>query len=174
MIGQIGATAMSAAGSYFSSKTSKLALESQARIADVNARLAELSAQTTLLQGQREEQNARLKTGALKSAQRVGLAANGLDLGSATAANVLTTTDVMGEVDANTIAANAVRAAWGYRTQGVNSQNEAIMKRATASGIDPAGSAVSSLLSGAGQVAGSWYSLNKVGALKGTAFELKS
>jgi hypothetical protein len=39
---------------------------------------------------------------------------------------VLTSTDVMGQIDKNTIAANAVRSAWGYRTQATSFQNEAL------------------------------------------------
>lgn len=45
-------------------------------------------------------------------------------------------------------------------------------QRGAADGISPGGSAFSSLLGSAGSVAGSWYSLNKSGALKGTMFEL--
>jgi hypothetical protein len=60
------------------------------------------------------------------------MAARGIDLRSDTALNILTTTDVMGEIDAQTIEANAVRAAWGYRTEGVNYQIDAAM--ATANG----------------------------------------
>lgn len=155
-------------GSYQSAKGQQSALRFQADIADQNARIAELGAQSELQRGQREEQATRLKTAQLKSTQRVAMAANGIDLGEGSATDILTSTDVMGEVDANTIAANAVRSAWGYRTQGMNAKNEALMKRATASGISPGMAATSSLLGSAGQVAGAWYSLNKAGAFDST------
>ena len=45
--------------------------------------------------------------------------------------------------------ANAVRSAWGYRTQAVNFENEALTKRATAGAINPFGSAAGSLLGSA-------------------------
>lgn len=151
----------SVVGSYFSARQAKAQLRFQADIAETNARLAEMSAQQELLRGQREYGTSRLKTAALKSAQRTAMAANGIDLGSDTALNVLTTTDVMGEIDANTIAANAVRAAWGYRTQGTNMANEALVKRATGDGISPASSATTALVSGAGSVAQSWYRNNR-------------
>jgi hypothetical protein len=151
-------------GSYFSAKNSKAALGYQAEIAETNAQIAELGARSELRKGQREEQRVRLNTAQLKSRQRTSLAANGIDLGSQSAVNILTTTDVMGEIDANTVAANAVRSAWGYRTQGTNFQNEARMKRATASTINPVGSAATTLLGESGRVASSWYSLNKAGA----------
>lgn len=159
--------AASTVGSYFAAQSQKNALGAQADIADINARTSESTAQSALYQGQAQEISARLKTGQLKSSQRVAMAANGIDLGSGTATNILTSTDTMGEIDANTIAANAVRSAFGYRTQATNFQNEALMKRATAGAISPISSAVSSLLTGAGQVAGSWYAMSKAGALDG-------
>lgn len=199
LIGQVGGMFTSAIGSYFSSATNKINLQGQAdlaaingriagslgetnsAIADTNARIAELAAQTELRRGQREEQNSRLKTAHVKSAQRAAMAANGIDLGSDSALNVLTTTDVMGEIDANTLQANAVRSAWGYRVQATNYQteaasaslqgkilatnsaNEALVKSAAADSISPFGSAASSLIGNAGSVASSWYKLKKAG-----------
>lgn len=155
----------SAVGSYYGAKTQKSNLNTQAAMADLNARMAETSAETELMRGQRMEQGAMLRTAQIKSSQRASMAANGVDLGSDTAVNVLTSTDTMGQIDANTIAANAVRSAWGYRTQATNYQNQALIQRASASSINPGMSAMSSLLGSAGQVASSWYSMNKAGAL---------
>lgn len=76
---------------------------------------------------------------------------------------MLTSTDVLGAIDANTANANAVRAAWGYRTQATNYANDALNKRAADGAISPFLSGASSLLGGAGQVASSWYRLNKPG-----------
>jgi hypothetical protein len=151
-------------GSYYTAKGQQTALRYQAEIADINARMSERSAQSELLRGQREEQASRLKTSHLKSTQRASMAANGIDLGQGSAAEILTTTDLMGEVDANTIAANAVNQAWGYRTQGVNFQNEALVKRSIASAINPGMSAATTLLGEAGRVATSWYAMDKAGA----------
>lgn len=173
LIGQMGGMATSAIGSYYSAATQKATLQGQAAIADTNARIAELGAQTALSQGQQQVANLTLKAGQLKSSQRAAMAANGIDLGEGNAAEVQASTDIMKEIDANTLTANAVRSAWGYRTQAVNFQNDALMKRAGADSISPFSSAASSLLGSAGSVAGSWYSMNKSGALKGTMFELK-
>lgn len=153
----------SAYGAYSQMRSTRLQLQLQADLSAINARLSESTAQSTLLAGQQQEQNARLKTAALKGSQRASMAANGLDLGSDTATNVLTTTDVMGEIDANTIHANAVRAAWGYRTQAVNAQNTARMSSANSEGMSSASAAASSLLGSAGTVASSFYMRNKAG-----------
>lgn len=205
LIGQIGGGVTSAIGSYYSAATQKATLQGQAAVADanariadanasavrttagVNARIAELGAQSVLLQGQQQVGALTLKAGQLKSSQRASLAANGVDLGSGNAAEIQASTDIMSEIDRNTLEANAVRSAWGYRAQATNFENEAITaqsngwayradaanKRTTSGAISPFGSAAGSLLGSASSVAGSWYSLNKVKALNGTMFELK-
>lgn len=173
LVGQIGGAASSAVGSYFSAATQKINLQTQAYVADTNARIAELGAQTALSQGQQQVANLTLKAGQLKSSQRAAMAANGIDLGEGSAAEVQASTDIMKEIDTNTLTANAVRSAWGYRTQATNFQNDALMKRAGADSISPGMATATSLLGSAGSVAGSWYSLNKAWALKGTMFELK-
>ena len=90
------------------------------------------------------------------------MAANGVALDSGTPNAVLTSTDVMGEIDANTIEQNALAQAWGYRTQ-------AGMDRARANAINPGMSAATTLLGSATQVASTWYGMKygmkKAGAL---------
>jgi hypothetical protein len=138
-------------------ESSQSQLNFQANLADINARMSETQAQQTLLTGQREEQKARIATANLKGTQRASLTANGVDLGVGSAAQILTSTDFMGEVDAETIQANAIKSAWGYRTQGANQKAQADSSRAAASAISPDSAFASSLIGGAGQVASSWY-----------------
>jgi hypothetical protein len=161
---QVAGVASSAVGSYYSARLAKMQAQREAEIADSNARIAELGAQSALLQGQHEVARTTLRHGQLKGAQRAAMAANGIDLGEGSAAEIQAGSDLMKEIDVNTIEANAIRNAWGYRTQGVNAQNEAIIKRGTASAISPGMAATSSLLSNAGSVAGNWYTMKKVGA----------
>jgi hypothetical protein len=165
--------ATSAAGAYYSAKGEKIALQGQANLADNNARISELAAQSAIRQGQKAEQSVRLNTAKIKSSQRASMAANGIDITNLgpndTATNILTTTDVMGEIDANTVAANAARTAWGYRTQGVNYQNEALLKRSTAGAINPLLRTGTTLLTGATDVAKGYYTFDKLGAFSGGA-----
>lgn len=200
--------ASSAVGAYYGAQANKQSLSLQANLADINAgsarslaginlasardtadinaRMLESAAQATLLTGQREEQKSRIATANLKGTQRASMAANGIVLGEGTANQVLTSTDVLGEADANTLHANAVRAAWGYRTDSVNQTNQimgravdqnnqlldrasnqtnqALMSRSAAGAINPLLSAGTSLLGGAGSVASSWYQYKKAGA----------
>jgi hypothetical protein len=152
---------MSALGAYNGAQSNKLTLQGQADIAEINSRMSETTAQSTLLAGQREEQKSRIATANLKGTQRASLAANGVDLGVGSAENILTTTDVMGEIDANTIKDNAIRSAWGYRTQAVNYQSQARSSRAASGAISPESAMASTLIGGAGQVASSWYQMGK-------------
>lgn len=149
----------SAYGAYSSARSQRQQLKLNADLARINAGIAEKAADNEMLQGQRQEQAARLRTANLKSTQKTGMASNGVDLSSGTAQNILNTTDYMGEVDANTIAANAVKSAWGYRTQAVNARSSAAMEDANASGINTGVSAISSLLGSASSVAPQWYQL---------------
>lgn len=165
LITQVGGAITSGIGSYYSAAAQKTALNAQAGLADTNARIAELGAQSAMNQGQQQIAALTLKAGQIKSSQKASMAANGINLGEGSAAEVQASTDIMKEIDKNTLEANAVRSAWGYRTNAVSSQNEALMKRASASSIDPSSAATSSLLGGAGQVASSWYKFKKEGAI---------
>lgn len=152
---------VSAGGAFFGAKSQKITLESTAQTAESNARIMELAAQSEILQGQREEQKSNLKYSNLKSTQKASLAANGVDISSDTAQNILTTTDTFKEIDANTINANATRGAWGYRTQGTNFANAARVARSTSKSINPWMAGATSLINSAGGVGKSLYLYNK-------------
>lgn len=163
--GIVGLQAVGALQSANSARTAaasqKMQLETQAAISDINAQLSETQAQQTLLAGQREVQKSQLNTAKVKSAQRVALAANGVDLGEGTAVQLLSDTDIMGEIEANTIETNAISQAWGYRTQASNQKVQAVTGRASAGAINPDMAFTSSLIGSSGQVASSWYSMSK-------------
>lgn len=147
----------SASGARTAAASQKMQLETQAAIAEINAKLSETQAQQTLLAGQREVQKSQLNTAKVKSAQRVALAANGIDLGVGTALQLQNDTDILGEIEANTIESNAISQAWGYRTQASNQKVQAVTSRASAGAINPDQAAITSLIGSAGQVAATWY-----------------
>lgn len=151
----------SAVGSYFTAESKKIGLKGEAQTADANARIMELAAQGELLSGQRREQAEGLKTANLKSSQKVAMAANGVDIGSDTAVNILTTTDTFGEIAKNTEAANAARSAWGYRTQATNYTNAARTARSNAESINPFASGLTSLINSTSALVKSKYEYDK-------------
>jgi hypothetical protein len=189
MIGQIGGAATSAIGSYNAAASQKSALkasaglsvanasiaDSAARIAESNARVLDIAAASEIEQGQRQVGALTLQAGKLKSSQRAAMAANGIDLGTGSAAEVQASAEIMKQIDVNTLTANAVRSSMGYRMQATNARTQAANARgqgssflsdaaarnAAAAGINPAGSLGTSLMGSATSVASSWYSMNK-------------
>ncbi len=160
-IGAIG----SAIGTYQQSKSLRSQLRYQAAIAEINQRLSESSAQQAMQQGQQQVAATTMRYGAVKSSQRAAMAANGVDLGVGSAAEVQASTDILKDIDKNTIEANAIRSAFGYRTQGAGFANQALMDRTSAGSISPASSGFSTLLGSATKVAESWYMLDKLDKL---------
>lgn len=154
---QVAGLATGVFGSYEKSKATQAAYDYQASVNRNNAQYAEWQAQDALQRGATAEQNQRLKTAQLRSAQRARLAANGVIIDEGSALNLLDDTDFMGERDALTIRDNAKREAWGARVQAGNYSNDAAMLSARADAESPSGSAASTLLTGAGTVADSWY-----------------
>lgn len=165
LAGQAAGAGMASVGSYYAAKGQQYSLKLQAKLDEINAKMVDGQARDSLARGERAEQARRLETGKLKSSQKVALAANGIDATSDTAQDILVTTDVMGEVDANTIKSNAMREAWGYRTEASNLRSGAAMSRATAKGISPGMAAVGSLLTSASSIGTSYYGMSESGAI---------
>lgn len=158
---------MGAMGARDAAKGQKSALQAEAILAETNAKILEMNAQADLLAGQREEQKAKVSTSQLKASQKVALAANGIALDgdpNSTVNNILTTTDVLGEIDANTISANAIRSAFGQRIEATNYTNQALMSRQAAKQISPNKAFITSLLGSATSMGTNYYSMKKAGA----------
>lgn len=151
-------------GAYYTAKAEKSNLKAQASMDELNANLAQRQSERALAAGIQEKQMSQLRTARTKSSQRVAQAANGIDLSSDTAINVLTSTDWAGEVDAKNIELNALQTAFGYQTNSTNYRNSAMMKQSSAKGINPMMSAGTTLLSRAGATAQSYMTLKSVGA----------
>lgn len=151
----------SSVGAWSQASTQKSAMNAAADVAEANAMYADWQASSVLEAGRRDESRQRVQTAQLKGTQRAAMAANGVDLGTGTAAHILTTTDILGEEDARTIRMNAIEQAFGVRVEATNQRNEARMARAGAKSISPLSAGVTTLLNGSGQVASSWYSWDK-------------
>lgn len=163
VVGQAFGLLGSFAGSFYSAKAQKNNLQHQAKMAEINASIAETGAKTELARGKTEYARHTLQAGHLKSAQRAALAANGIVMNEGSAAEMLAATDIMKGIDAQTIEENALRNAWGYRSQAADYRNQALMGQAQASSISPAGAGLQTLLGSAPMVAEYWdkYSRQK-------------
>lgn len=161
---QVAGAVQKGVGAFYGARSEARQLEHSANIADMNAKLSDMAADQTIKQGQREAQKSRFETTNTREAALAAYAGNGIALDSATVARVITSSDVLGEIDANTINANAARAAWGYRLEGVQFENEATVARAGAKSISPFTAASTSLISSAGNITQSYIKLKKSGA----------
>lgn len=173
MISQGVGAVTSAAGSYFAADAQNMQLQSQASslrfrsdIAAINARIAEMGAQNEMIRGQKEVARLTLQAGQLEGKQVVAQSANGIDLGTGSAAEVRVSSKILAEIDKNTIELNAVRSAWGYRIHGSNYKTDAAIGRVSAANMlasqgSPLAAAGSSLLTGASAVMDSWYKYKK-------------
>lgn len=162
LITGLAGTISSASAAYNKSYGQRSALEYQASVADFNSKVAGWQASDAIRNGQTAEGNQDLKVGAIIGTQRAQLAANGVDLGSGSTNDVLTTSKFMGARDALQIHDNAMMAAWGYRTQQQRYVNQAGMLNSMSDGISPGLSGVSSLLTGAANVGSNWDKQAKV------------
>lgn len=116
------------AGAY-AADTQKKAGEYQAEVAGQNAELDEHRANQASTIGAIEEERHRAKVRQMAGTQRANLAAQGIDLQSGTAADIVDETYTFGEVDALTVRFNAQNEAWGYQTSAVNERNAGRMAK---------------------------------------------
>lgn len=139
----------SAAGAFTKANTER-------ETATYNAKMADAAAINAQRVGDSQAQKLYAQTNQLKGTQRASLAARGLDLGSGSPLDILTSTDVMGAADQATLKTNTqndVQAA----------QNKAAYYRSQASNASPFVSAATSLVTGAGKVSDKWYDYKKSG-----------
>lgn len=82
-----------------------------------NKRLALQAAADAVIRGSQEAARTRMAATQMMGRQKVAFGASGVDATVGTAAQVQAGTRMMSELDALTLENNAVREAWGYRSQ---------------------------------------------------------
>lgn len=92
----------------------------QQDIANHNAQQADLAAKDAVARGEVAVENQRNRVRGIMGSQRAAIGASGVLNDTGTTGDVLTQTATLGEFDAQTIRANALREAWGYKVQGTN------------------------------------------------------
>jgi hypothetical protein len=169
---QIAGLGVGTFGAILSGIDQRSSLRSQAAMAALNAEQYEKAAQAQLNAGNVQASQVSARAGQIKSSQRASMAANGIDVGQGSAAEVQASTDIQKEIDMNQIQSNAIAHAFGYRIHETDFQNEAIMKKGQADGVSPVANGLTTLIGGAGGVAKSWYQMDKNGLLDGSIFKL--
>lgn len=87
------------------------------RTARFNGWLSDQQARDAERLGEDEAMRVRRRASAVTAAQRAGMAAQGVDLGVGSAADIRAETDFLAKLDEITVRNNAARQAWGYRVQ---------------------------------------------------------
>lgn len=150
------------ANTYYGAKMANATLRHQAFMSDLDAKQAELAAQTEMQRGVFDVGRITLAHKQRKGARRASMAAAGVDLTSASAIEVVASEELIKEIDVNTTMSNAVRAAYGYKTAAVNASNAAIIGRASSGANSPFAASMASLAGRSGSMAERWYTLNKM------------
>lgn len=133
-----------------------------AQIAQNNQMLANQEAVDAKSRGDIMAQEKANQTAGVLGRQKASLAANGVDVNTGSSVDLESDTMAAGQLDELTIQNNAARESAGYTNQSVNYSNQAAMDEASSQQAETAGAlaAGSTLLKGAGSVAGSWYNFN--------------
>lgn len=155
---QVGGGLVSAGAAASKSIADRAAYNIQATATENNAALEHAAASDALRRGQVSVVNSQLRTNQVKGQQIAALAANGVALGEGSPLDILTTTDLTGINDADVIAMNAKKEAWGYDLRAANDEANAKLLRMRAGMENPGRAAGTSLLTSAGTVASKWYS----------------
>lgn len=155
----------SALGAYSSISSVKSNLEFQSHIGAINARMAERSAQSILRAAEYETGRLTMKAGQVKGSQKAGQGKRGIAIGVGSAAEETASTDLIKEMDMNTIYRNATAAAGAARMQSVNFSNASLLQGTMADTLSPSLGAGTTLLKEATSVAYSWYRNKRADAL---------
>lgn len=126
MIGTGISAGISAVGSIFTTRYNNAIAKAQANIAKENAKTMELQAQYTLFAAETKVQHETMQAGQVKARQKAALAANGVAIGTGSAAHTAST-DIIKTINKNRIETDAHAAAWGYRQRATDFKNQALM-----------------------------------------------
>lgn len=136
---QVGGTLTRMVSAFYQKEAAVQSAESQASslefesdMAEQAARDAEDQAQSVLRAGQTSASRSMMRAGAAKAGRRTRFASRGLQLGFGSTAEVQASGDIIKEIDAYTIEANAVQAAGQARRQGTAFRNRALLGRVSA------------------------------------------
>jgi len=160
----------SAIGNYYAAQSAQLQEKSQASSLQfqsdmdaLNARNAEISAQSILEQGKTQVQQYTMQYGQQRANTVANQAARGIALGEGSSKEVLASMDLVKDLDVLNINSNATRAAWAERTSGTNYANKSLLDRTSAQNLRTSADSISpglavgtSLLGSATGVASQW------------------
>ena len=167
----LAGAAVSAYGQMQQAKAANAQADYQSKVANNNARTAEMEAQYAEQQGQKNAEAQRRRTAVLVGAQRARMGASGAVVDSGSFLDLTLDTAHQGELDAMALLEEGQMEAWRARIQGTNYQAQG--KLFGMSKTNPYIGAAGTLISGAGQAGmgmmGGASSGFNVGGARGTS-----
>lgn len=160
---QVAGGLVSAGAAASKSIADRAAYDIQATAASTNANLDRAAAGDAIRRGQVASVNSDLRYNQIKGTQIATMASNGVSLAEGSPLNILTTTDLTRQNDADVISMNAQKEAWGYNVRAANEDSNAGLLRMRAGMENPTRAAGTSLLTSAGAVASKWFSARHPG-----------
>lgn len=165
IVGTIASTTMGVVSSVQSANAQKAQYNYQAQVAKKNAEIAQNNADQKRQEGIEEARQQRIKTLQAVGSQQAAMAANGIDVSSGTALDVIEDTAASGELDALTTRYNYETQALAYEQQANNFNNQASLDTFAGQNAYKSGmiNAVGTGFKGLGDtasVASKWYSNN--------------
>jgi hypothetical protein len=116
----------------------------QKSISEINERLSELQAESSLKRGEKDAQAIRRRTEKTIGSQRAALAANGVDVNDGSALEIQQETELYGQIDELTAKTNAIQEAYGFKMQANNDR-----ARGNFASLSARGDARNTLITGA-------------------------
>lgn len=165
IVGTIASTTMGVVSSVQSANAQKAQYNYQAQVAKKNAEIAQNNADQKRQEGIEEARQQRMKTLRTIGSQQAAMAANGIDISSGTALDVVEDTAAIGELDALTTRYNYETQAVGFEQQASNFNNQANLdtfagQNAYKSGMTSAIGSGFKGLADTASVASKWYGNN--------------
>jgi hypothetical protein len=141
------------------------AAQYQSAVARNNATMADYNAKVATQTGENEEAAKREQTAQTIGMERAAIGASGLDPNSGSPLRLQSDVARLGELDAATIRNNAMRTAYGFKTQGISYGAQAALDESQGRYATKAGNlgAFTSLISGASNVSSKWASFQQAG-----------
>lgn len=171
LVSAAASTAMGVVSGVQQANAAKAQMNYQADVNKRNAKIAQANADMKRQEGIEESRLQKIRNLQKVGAQQAAMAANGIDVSSGTALDVVEDTAAMGELDTLTTRYNAETQAQAYERQANNLTNQANMdiisgQNAYKSGITGAIGSGFKGLGDTASVASRWYSPNSIGTTR--------
>lgn len=125
--------AIAVGGAYLQSENAKTQAKYNSAIANANARLLDMQGDRANEKGARDASAYGKQLNKITGTQRTAFAAQGVDISSGSAAEVVQDTATIGAQDMMTIKNNAALEAWGFKTQAIDMRAKGEMGEIAAS-----------------------------------------